>query len=197
LRNISWELYEQILAAHEDSSAPRFVYDRGDLEIMSPFPTHEVTNRAIARLVETVAEVLDIDYENLGSTTFKRADLDRGFEADCCFYFGYKPTIRSSEYIDLHRDPPPDLVIEIDVSRSSVNKLGLYAAFGVPEVWRHKGDLLEIHVLAGDSYVERDTSVVLPGVRADEVFSLVANSRNERRRAWLEKVRAWAVTLPR
>jgi Uma2 family endonuclease len=197
LRDISWELYEQILAVHVDKSAPRFVYDRGDLEIISPFPDHEVTNRAIARLIETVAEVLDIDYENLGSTTFNRADLGRGFEGDSCFYFGRVPTIRQSEYIDLHRDPPPDLVVEIDVSRSSLNQLGLFAAFGVPEAWRHKGDRLEIHELVGDSYIQRDSSVVLPGVRADEVFALVEGATNERRREWLRKVRAWAEGLPR
>src|SRR5215203_4950796 len=78
LRNVSWELYEQILEAHGDSSAPRFVYDRGDLEIMSPFPEHERVNWAIERTVETVADALDIDCMSLRSTTFKRADLDRG-----------------------------------------------------------------------------------------------------------------------
>jgi len=196
LRNISWELYEQILAAHAESSAPRFVYDQGDLEIMSPFPKHEDANWAIARVVEAVADVFDIDDMNLGSTTFKRADLVRGFEADCCFYFRNMPTIRHAEYIDLHRDSPPDLVIEIDISRSSLNKLPLYAASGVPEVWRHKGDRLEIHVLVGDSYVERDSSVVLPGIRADEVLGFVEDVGSERRRVWLRKVRAWAATLP-
>ncbi len=197
LRNVSWELYEQILEAHGDSSAPRFVYDRGDLEIMSPFPEHERVNWAIERTVETVADALDIDCMSLRSTTFKRADLDRGFEADCCFYLGHAPTIRPSEYINLHRDPPPDLFVEIDISRTSLNKLGLFAAFDVPEVWRHKGDRLEIHELVGDTYIERDSSVVLPGVRADEVFALVADATNERRRVWLRKVREWAATLSR
>lgn len=197
LRNISWKTYELILAAHAESSAPRFVYDRGDLEIMSPLPKHEQTTSAIETVILEAAEVLDIDAVPLRSTTFKRADLDRGFEADCCFYLGQAPTIRPSEYIDLHRDPPPDLVVEIDISRSSVNKLGLFAAFAVPEVWQHKGDRLEIHVLTGDSYVERDISVVMPGVRADEVFGLVGAAMNHRRRAWLQKVRTWAATLSR
>ncbi len=196
LRNVSWETYERILADHGESSAPRFVYDRGDLEIMSPFPEHEDANWAIARLVEAVAEVLDIDFVNLGSTTFQRADLDRGFEADCCFYFGHAPTIRPSEYIDLHRDPPPDLVVEIDISRSSFNKLRLFAAFGVPEVWRYQGDHLDIRVLAGDEYRPSDVSVVLPGVRSDQVSGLVADVANESRLAWLRKVRGWAAALP-
>lgn len=84
LHNISWGTYERLLADHE--SAPRFTYDRGELEIMSPMREHEQINRAIASLVEIVAEVLGVEYDNLGSMTFKRRDLERGFEPDSCFY---------------------------------------------------------------------------------------------------------------
>ena len=93
LRNISWETYELILADQADSRSPRFVYDRGDLEIMSPFRGR--TNVAIETVILEAAEVLDIDAVPLRSTTFKRADLDRGFEADCCFYLGQAPTIQT------------------------------------------------------------------------------------------------------
>jgi Uma2 family endonuclease len=197
LRNVDWETYERILASHEDSSAPRFVYDRGDLEIMSPFPEHEQTTSAIETVIVEAAEALDIDYLPLRSTTFKRADLMRGFEADCCFYLGHAPTIRHNEHIDLYRDPPPDLVVEIDISRSSVNKLGLFAEFGVPEVWRYQGHRLDFWVLAGDEYRASDRSVILPGVQSDEVSVLVERAMNERRRDWRRRVQSWAAALPR
>src|SRR5262249_51872696 len=86
LRNVSWETYERLLADHRDCSAPRFTYDRGTLEIMSPLPEHEESNRTLALLVEVVAEERELDIRNLGSTTFKREDLERGFEPDSCFY---------------------------------------------------------------------------------------------------------------
>src|SRR6185503_6502189 len=86
LRNVSWETYERLLADHLDSSSPRFTYYRGALEIMSPSSEHEELNRAIARMVEIIIEEMDIDARNLGSTTFKREDLERGFEPDSCFY---------------------------------------------------------------------------------------------------------------
>src|SRR5215212_9595441 len=85
LSNISWETYERLLADHLDSSVPHFTYDRGLLEIMSPNPEHEKINRTINLLVEIVAEEMGLDTENLGSTTFRREDLERGFEPDTCF----------------------------------------------------------------------------------------------------------------
>ena len=81
LHDVSWESYEKLLADFANSSAPRLTYDRGTLEIMSPLPEHEEYNRALALLVEVVAEELDIDFRNLGSTTFKSDDLRRGFES--------------------------------------------------------------------------------------------------------------------
>src|SRR5947209_15786668 len=93
LRSVSWDTYERLLADHRDSSAPRFTYDRGALEIMSPLPEHEKYNRAIAALVEVVAEARGLDFENLGSTTFRRDDLQRGFEPDSCFYIQHELAI--------------------------------------------------------------------------------------------------------
>src|SRR5688500_8049244 len=86
LSDVSWETYESLLADHENSSAPRFTYDQGTLEIMSPLPEHEEYNRSLEALVVTVLVEWGQKFRNLGSTTFKRADLQRGFEPDSCFY---------------------------------------------------------------------------------------------------------------
>src|SRR2546423_8701012 len=86
LRNVSWQTYERLLSDNQDSSAPRFTYDRGTLEIMSPLAEHEEINRALASLVENVAVEWRMSFRNLGSTTFKREDLVRRFEPDSCFY---------------------------------------------------------------------------------------------------------------
>ena len=86
LHNVRWETYERLLAEQADSSAPRFTYDRGELEIMSPSPEHERVNRRLAQLVLALTEEMGVEAEDLGSTTFRRKDLERGFEPDSCFY---------------------------------------------------------------------------------------------------------------
>src|SRR3954462_13121446 len=147
LHNTSWETYERLLADNENNSAPRFTYDRGELEIMSPSPEHEKFNRRIAQLVLAVSDELGIEAEDLGSTTFRREDLARGFEPDSCFYIQNEERIRGKGRIDLTVDPPPDLVIEIDITSPSFSKLPIYAQIGVPEVRRYDGERMTILVL--------------------------------------------------
>src|SRR5436309_2290037 len=115
LHNISWPLYEQLLAAHEDKSSPRFVYDRGELEITVPSYEHEELNRLIDNCVAIMAMEWNIEYCDAGSTTFKREDLERGFEPDSCFYVQHAEQIAGKKRLDLTLDPPPDLVLEVDI----------------------------------------------------------------------------------
>ncbi len=192
LHNIGWNTYERLLADHENNSAPRITYDRGELEIVSPSPEHEAYNRSIALLVEFVAAEMGIDVYDLGSTTFKREDLERGFEPDSCFYIQNEERIRGKDRIDLAVDPPPDLVIEIDITSPSFSKLPIYAQIGVPEVWRYDGERMTILVLEGSDYVETTESIVLLPVTSNSLTDLVEKSKATRRTIWLEKVREWA-----
>ena len=143
LRNLSWETYRRLLSEHGDGSSPRFTFDRGVLEIMSPSAEHERYNLRIADLIGVLADEMDLEVEGLGACTFTREDLERGFEADSCFYVQHADKVRNKERVDLSTDPPPDLVIEIEITNPSVNKLLLFAEFGVPEVWRYNGVRLE------------------------------------------------------
>lgn len=189
LRNISWETYEHLLADHQDNSAPRFTYDRGMLEIMSPLPEHEKINRRIAQLVLAVTEEMGIEAEDYGSTTFSREDLERGFEPDSCFYIQNEELVRGKDRIDLTVDPPPDLVIEIDITRPSLNKFSIYSQLGIPEIWRYDGERLEILALENDGYVEVNESIALPHLTSTPLSELVEQSKSMKRTAWLRKVR--------
>ena len=146
LANASWQTYERLVAEREERRSPRFFYDRGVLEIVSPSAEHDVTSRIFAVLVELLAEEADTDIENAGSTTYKREDLARGFEPDECFYFGgnaarVRELVRDKGNIEFDAgDPPPDLVLEVDITSPSLNKLPIYARLGVTEVWRHDGE---------------------------------------------------------
>ena len=156
LHGISWETYEQLLADYENSHAAHFTYDQGGLEIMVLSFEHEKINRLFHSLFEVVAEEMDIDFENAGSTTLKREDLHRGFEPDTCFYVTHVAHIRSKTHIDLSEDPAPDVVIEIDLSSLSLDKLPIYAAVGVTEVWRYYEKAVEIFILENGTYQRQE-----------------------------------------
>jgi Uma2 family endonuclease len=192
LRHVSWETYECLLAEHEQCSSPRFTYDRGVLEIMSPSIKHERLNRSIATICEVIAEEWHIELDNTGSTTFKREDLARGFEPDSCFYVQNVERVRERDQIDLTVDPPPDLVIEIDISSSSLDRFPIFANIGVPEVWRYDGTRLTIFTLRDGAYQEGAVSAVFPGVTSPIISQFMAESRTMPHTAWLRRVRAWA-----
>jgi Uma2 family endonuclease len=192
LRHVSWETYERLLAEHEQASSPRFTYDGGVLEIMSPSTRHERLNRSIATFCEVIIEECNIELDNVGSNTFKREDLARGFEPDSCFYVQHVERVRNREQIDLAVDPPPDLVIEIDISRSSLDRFPIFASIGVPEVWRYDGMRVAIFTLAGGAYQEHEASEAFPGVTSQLITQFMEESKTLQRTVWLRRVRAWA-----
>lgn len=162
LDNISWSTYLAILNDAEGRRG-RITFDNGVLEIMSPSKLHAKIKTLIARMVETFTEEHGIECDSAGSTTFMRADLQRAFEPDECYYFANAAKVRGKDEIDLSIDPPPDLVIEIDISRTSVPKLDLYRTLGVPEVWRYRDARLNVFVRKNTDYGEVENSAVLPG----------------------------------
>jgi Uma2 family endonuclease len=191
LTGVSWNTYEQLLADLENQSAPRLTFDRGLLEIISPSSEHERYNRTLALLVEVLAEELDIDVDNLGSTTFRREDIERGFEPDSCFYIEDARAVRGKTRIDLTSDPAPDLVIEIDITRGSLDKLPIYAQIGVPEIWRFDGKDLTILGLVSGNYKQLDQSDAFPLLTSGILTNLITESNTLKRTAWLRKLRAW------
>jgi Uma2 family endonuclease len=162
LPNVSWETYERLLEDLADCSAPRLTYDRRRLEILSPTPEHEDFNRTLNLIVEIAAAELDVNIRILGSSTFKRKDLKRGFEPDSCFYVRALDRIRGKKRLDLSVDPPPDLVIEIEITSSSIPRMPIFAQFGVPELWRYDGSSLRMFELEGDEYASIDRSLAFP-----------------------------------
>jgi Uma2 family endonuclease len=189
LPRVSWGTYERLVDDLSNQSAPRLVFDRGTLEIMSPTAEHEELNRLLSSLVEAACEILGLDYRSLGSTTFKRDDLLRGFEPDSCFYIQNVDRIKAKKRISLPDDPPPDLVIEVDITSTSIDKLPIYAAIGVNEVWRHDGSTLRIYHLDSDRYISVDQSRVLAPLGIAEIGHLVEASRSMARPAWVQTVR--------
>ena len=82
-------------------------------------------------------------------------------------------------------DPPPDLILEVDVTNDSMN---IYASIGVSEVWRYNAGL-EIWVLGKAGYVRRTTSEAIPVLNEQLISELLASSTTAARPVWSREVR--------
>ncbi len=177
LHDIDWDTYRRVLKAFERRPAFRFAYDRGRLEIMSPSLEHDAGDRTLARLVIALTEELGLPVYQGGSTTLRRRKKGKGIEADNVFWVANAGKVAGAKKLNLRIHPPPDLALEVDVSHSSIDRLRVYAALKVPEVWRLDGDRLVIHVLAGKAYAESAESVTFPGVAVADLAPFVQKVR--------------------
>ena len=194
LQNISWQQFENLLKDLGDHRAARLAYDQGTLEIMTPLPEHEYYKEVIGIAVQDIAEELELDYESLGSTTWKRESRLAGVEPDNCFYFQNEALIRGKLEFDLTQDPPPDLVLEIDLTSKSLNRFPIYARLGVPEIWCYDTGELKIYQLQNGDYGETQISLVFPNLAVKEIPRLIEQNRSAGRRAIRKAVRAWVKT---
>jgi Uma2 family endonuclease len=171
LENVRWETFLE-LADGRSGSVPRMTYDQGVLELMTPRRQHEQIGRLIGRMVEAFSEVRGIEILSCASTTFKRWDLDRAFEPDESYSIAHAEEIRPKDEVVV--DPPPDLVIEVEITKSAIAKLKLFAAMSVPEVWRHDGDRLTMLEIGDDGHRPIESSIGLPGLSAARIDAFLA-----------------------
>ena len=189
---VSWETYERLLADDEERRVPRMTYDQGVLELVTPSMSHEEDAETISALVRIVTAQLGIPSRSAGSTTYRRADLHRGFEPDASFYIQSEERIRGQREVDLTVDPPPDVVLKMEMSRSALDKLPLFASMGIPEVWRCDGQRITILILEQDRYRESPSSQALPVLTSDDLTRFLAESRTMLSPDWFQAVSDWA-----
>ena len=190
LYDVSWEEYEQLLDELRDRPL-RVSYIRGRLEIMSPSLPHERPKGFLLRLVSLLADDMDLTLETAGSTTFKDEQLAMGAEPDTCFYVQNAPLIIGKDSIDLMTDPPPDVVVEIDIWSESVGKMEFYAGIGVPEFWRYRKGQLHIYHLSEQGYVEAPASRAFPLLTGEILTRFLEQSKGEGQSATLRAFREW------
>ncbi|MDQ3167619.1 MAG: Uma2 family endonuclease [Chloroflexota bacterium] len=175
---------------------PRMTYDRGTLELMTTSRGHERDNRLLSQIVLSIAEEWGIDILDVGSMTFLRADLDRGDEPDTTFHIRDAAALRAQDDRDQEVDPPPDLLIEMEVTTSAIPTLPLFAAMGIPEVWRVIPDRVAIFSLQENDYVPVPASVAFPSLTDEIVTRFLVDGRTMTRPQWLRAIRAWAGNHP-
>lgn len=191
LRGVDWETYRKISEALTGRHV-RLTYDRGNLQFMTISHLHGNCSRLIGRLISVLTEEVGLPIRACGDMTCDREDLDRGLEPDEGFYIEHEPAIREKSQIDLAVDPPPDLTVEVDLTRSPKNRLGIYAAIRVPEVWRFDGETLRIHQLGADGqYVVVEHSLHFPFVTGPDLVRFIQQRTQMDENTLVRSFRQW------
>jgi Uma2 family endonuclease len=189
LSGISWKTYETLLEELSDRRF-RLTYNRGNLEIMAPSPEHELSKEVLGRFIDTIAEEFDVNIYPLGSTTFKQSKLI-GAEPDKCFYIRNIAAVQGKKRLDMEEDPAPDLVLEIDITSSSLNRLQVYADLGVAEVWIYNGESLIIQQLQSGTYIVSQTSQFFANLSVPDIAGWLQRSTTMDYLALVKAFRAW------
>ena len=170
----------------------RLTYDRGTLQIMSPSHEHKWESVAIHDMIVVLTEELDIPMAAFGSATHQRADLEKGMEPDGCYYFSNLDRVVGKRRLDLDVDPVPDLAIEVEVTRSLVDRIGIYATLGIAELWRFDGRALQVLLLSPEgSYALAERSPRFPMFAPEELAGWVVRAGEVENTGWRRELRAW------
>jgi Uma2 family endonuclease len=177
-KNIAWQGYQQLRGILGEGRTAKITFDRGVLEITMPLEEHEFSGRLIELFVRVLVVELGLKIKTMGSTTLDRSDLDRGAEPDNAYYIQNQPLVAGRK-VDLAIDPPPDLVVEVDITHTDINKPALYASMGVPEFWRYDGREWRIYQLQGMAYLEVANSPTFPNVSKENFYEFLAVAQRD------------------
>lgn len=177
-RGVSWEAYLQILNALPQTRASRLTYDDGVLEITMPLEEHEFLGRLIERFILTLVELLGMRLKTMGSTTMTYPSLRKSAEPDNAYYIQNQPLVKGRN-VDFAQDPPPDLVVEVDITHTDIQKNQFYSSIGVPEFWRFNGKVWRIYQLQTGVYVEVEISPTFPQIPKDWLYQFLEEARED------------------
>ncbi|MEM9218207.1 MAG: Uma2 family endonuclease [Cyanobacteria bacterium P01_F01_bin.150] len=189
LRSLTWQGFLTVRQSLSSDRNTRLTYSEGTLELTIPLEIHEFSAWLIGRFIYILASELGMDLKTMGSTTLDRKILDRSGEPDAAYYIQNQPLVAGRD-VDLETDPLPDLVVEVDITHTDIDKLQLYAAMGVPEFWRYNGELWRIYQLQGSDYKEVDCSPTFPRVPKTTLYTFLATARTSEMQADRE-LRVW------
>ena len=196
LHDISWEDYEELLEKVGEASGLRISYCNGELQVMTLSTIHENYSRLLQMFIGLLSVNLRIRIISFGSATMKKGKKLAGAEPDCCFYIQSATLIGKKIQIDFNQDPPPDVVVEIDVHHKSTGKFEIYAALGVSEMWLYDEKRMRFYLLREGRYVEIVQSQALPILTSPILTGFLERSRHEDQYDILLAFEEWLHTLP-
>lgn len=203
LFNISWQTYKLMLSEMGDHRSTRIAYDQGILTIKMPSKLHEIVNRLLARILTTLTEELELEVVSIGSTTLSRSDLQKGAEPDTGLYIQNADKLAGLNP-NLPPTLPPDLVIEVDITSPSIQRMAIYRALGVPEVWRYtkRNGVVIYHLQTNSqangqtgSYIESAHSKAVPQLSADKLNQFLTQRQTQSENQTIRDVRRWIQSL--
>lgn len=189
--DVRWDEYDELLHELDGQRFYRLTYDDGRLEVMTVSSEHEFPANLLPHLILVLAEGLDLNYLSCGSSTLRVKKKAKGTDPDDCFYFKEFKKIAGKKRLDLAVDPPPDLALEIDITSGSLSKFPIYAALGVPELWRHDGKRMIFYRLVGDEYVEIEHSDLFPFLTPGVVLEFLEQGEAEGTVVMVKEFRKW------
>jgi Uma2 family endonuclease len=189
LRGLSWEAYLQLMDELPQSRGSRLTYDNGILEITVPLEVHEFSGRLIERFITTLVELMELRIKTMGSTTMKYPKLRKGAEPDNAYYIQNQPLVKGRD-VDFSQDPPPDLVVEIDITHTDIEKNAFYSSLGVPEFWRFNGKIWRIYQLCDRVYIEVEASPTFPKVPKERLYAFLKDAKEDEIEAVIS-LRSW------
>ena|ERR1700677_1631349 len=190
LENIPWETYEALVDGIGERQI-RITYDNGTLQIMTLSLDHESYGSWIDRLIGMLTFELDISIRSGGSTTLKWKRKRKGLEPDKCYWIQRAEAMLGKREFDFKIDPPPDLAVEVDVSRSSLNRLPIYAAFKIPELWRFDGERLRVYQLYKGKYRQKKQSLAFPFLPLEKFAKFIRESAEQDETSLLRSFVQW------
>lgn len=188
-QGLSWEAYLQILNALPQSRSARLTYDEGVLEITMPLEAHEFSGRLIERFILTLVELAGLRVKTMGSTTMNYPKLQKGAEPDNAYYIQNQALVKGRD-VNFSQDPPPDLIVEIDITHTDISKTQFYASLGVPEFWRFDGRVWTIYQLQSENYLEQNVSPTFPQISKEQLYDFLALAKEDEIAA-AQNLRAW------
>ena len=193
--NVDWEEYEWLLEDMGAGYSARISYDHGKLEIHMPLPIHDFMKICLSDLMRAIADMLEIDLNGFGSTTFKYKGWLQGVEPDSCYYLSNDRRILGVYRFDPNvPPPPPDVAIEVDVTSESLSRFHIYQNLGVPEIWRCDETQIQFFHLTENGYVEAATSRAFPLLTAPVLLQFLERCIEEGQSVALREFRQWVKT---
>ncbi|EKV00148.1 hypothetical protein Lepto7375DRAFT_2246 [Leptolyngbya sp. PCC 7375] len=195
LHGVDWDAYLQILTALPQQRGSRFIYDNGLLEITMPLEDHEFAGRLIERFILTLVELYGMRIKTMGSTTMNYPQLQKGTEPDNAYYIQNQPLVKGRN-VNFEVDPPPALVVEVDITHTDIRKNQFYASLGVPEFWRFNGRLWRIYQLQNQVYVEVEQSPTFPLIAKEQLYDFLQRAKEDEIEA-VQGLREWWHSRPK
>ena len=191
LPGVSYSTYEALVTEIEGRRRLRITYFHGEMEIMSPTQDHERTKKLLGQVIEVITEELGIPRMSCGSTTFKDQLLDCGLEPDECYYIQHESIVRGKT-VKIGEDPPPDLVVEVDITTNVMDRFPVYATLGFPEIWQYVEGEIVVHSLQqSGEYAVAQNSIALPMVSIKKLLEHLHRAYETDETSWIRAFRQW------